>query len=145
MFDFVICDRSPISVQRIMDKKFDEDVDVCEKTAYIEKKAAEEKQQKKLEKIKDEYLKKVKETEDEYLKKCKEVEDEYKKECKVIGERYNKIIQQLYETATEKVDKENLGNAEGSFLHALNKLNTIKNKARSILFFIYNKMLLQIN
>lgn len=70
MFDFVICDRSPISVQRIMDKKFDEDVDVCEKTAYIEKKAAEEKQQKKLEKIKDEYLKKVKETEDEYLKKC---------------------------------------------------------------------------
>ncbi len=34
-----------------MDKKFDEDVDVCEKTAYIEKKAAEEKQQKKLEKI----------------------------------------------------------------------------------------------
>lgn len=66
MFDFVICDRSPISVQRIMDKKFDEDVDVCEKTAYIEKKAAEEKQQKKLEKIKDEYLKKVKETEDEY-------------------------------------------------------------------------------
>lgn len=64
MFDFVICDRSPISVQRIMDKKFDEDVDVCEKTAYIEKKAAEEKQQKKLEKIKDEYLKKVKETED---------------------------------------------------------------------------------
>lgn len=73
MFDFVICDRSPISVQRIMDKKFDEDVDVCEKTAYIEKKAAEEKQQKKLEKIKDEYLKKVKETEDEYLKKCKEV------------------------------------------------------------------------
>lgn len=31
MFDFVICDRSPISVQRIMDKKFDEDVDVCEK------------------------------------------------------------------------------------------------------------------
>ena len=65
MFDFVICDRSPISVQRIMDKKFDEDVDVCEKTAYIEKKAAEEKQQKKLEKIKDEYLKKVKETEEE--------------------------------------------------------------------------------
>lgn len=115
MFDFVICDRSPISVQRIMDKKFDEDVDVCEKTAYIEKKAAEEKQQKKLEKIKDEYLKKVKETEDEYLKKCKEVEDEYKKECKVIGERYNKIIQQLYETATEKVDKENLGKDEQNF------------------------------
>lgn len=115
MFDFVICDRSPISVQRIMDKKFDEDVDVCEKTAYIEKKAAEEKQQKKLEKIKDEYLKKVKETEDEYLKKCKEVEDEYKKECKVIGERYNKIIQQLYETATEKGDKENLGKDEQNF------------------------------
>ena len=98
-----------------MDKKFDEDVDVCEKTAYIEKKAAEEKQQKKLEKIKDEYLKKVKETEDEYLKKCKEVGDEYKKECKVIGERYNKIIQQLYETATEKVDKENLGKDEQNF------------------------------
>ena len=28
MFDFLICDRSPISVQRIMDKKFDEDVDL---------------------------------------------------------------------------------------------------------------------
>lgn len=60
-------------------------------------------------------MKKVKETEDEYLKKCKEVEDEYKKECKVIGERYNKIIQQLYETATEKVDKENLGKDEQNF------------------------------
>ena len=55
MSDFVICDGSPISVQRIIDKKFDEDVDVCEKTAYIEKKAAEEKFQKELEKIKDEY------------------------------------------------------------------------------------------
>ena len=104
MSDFVICDGSPISVQRIIDKKFDEDVDVCEKTAYIEKKAAEEKFQKELEKIKD-----------EYLKKCKEAEDEYKKECKVIGERYKKIIQQLYETATGKKNEENLEKDEQNF------------------------------
>ena len=104
MSDFVICDGSPISVQRIIDKKFDEDVDVCEKTAYIEKKTAEEKFQKELEKIKD-----------EYLKKCKEAEDEYKKECKVIGERYKKIIQQLYETATGKKNEENLEKDEQNF------------------------------
>lgn len=67
-------------------------------------------------------MKKVKETEDEYLKKCKEVEDEYKKECKVIGERYNKIIQQLYETATEKVDKENLGKDEQNFSMSMRDL-----------------------
>lgn len=72
--------------------------------AYIEKKAAEEKFQKELEKIKD-----------EYLKKCKEAEDEYKKECKVIGERYKKIIQQLYETATGKKNEENLEKDEQNF------------------------------
>ena len=74
MFDFMICDRSPISVQRIMDKKFDEDVDICEKTAYIEKKATGEKQQKKLEKIKDEYLKKCKEVEDKWQELSDQIE-----------------------------------------------------------------------
>ena len=95
MFDFVICDRSPISVQRIMDKKFDEDVDVCEKTAYIEKKAAEEKQQKKLEKIKDEYLKKVKETEDEYLMALA------KEQIKLAFEQSEKEVADLHQRTRE--------------------------------------------